>query len=230
MGSALENFHFSGMMITSLGITLILSVLAIAASRRLEMIPSTKLQLTMELVVEGLRDFFSDVMGEYAGRKYLPIVSTLFIYILLSNYSGLLPMSGHLPFLAAPTSSINFPAGLAIVVFFAVQAIGIRETHGIKFYKHLFQPVAFLFPIMLVEEFVRPLSLTLRLYGNIFGEEQVTASFFQLVPIGIPVIMQLLSILMGAIQALVFSLLAGIYISEAAEHGATKHEQLDVHA
>lgn len=230
MGSALENFHFSGMMITSLGITLILSVLAIAASRRLEMIPSTKLQLTMELVVEGLRDFFSDVMGEYAGRKYLPIVSTLFIYILLSNYSGLLPMSGHLPFLAAPTSSINFPAGLAIVVFFAVQAIGIRETHGIKFYKHLFQPVAFLFPIMLVEEFVRPLSLTLRLYGNIFGEEQVTASFFQLVPIGIPVIMQLLSILMGAIQALVFSLLAGIYISEAAEHGAYEHEQLDVHA
>ena len=89
--------------------------------------------------------------------------------------------------------------------------------------------MAFLFPIMLVEEFVRPLSLTLRLYGNIFGEEKVTESFFHLVPLGIPVIMQLLSILMGAIQALVFALLAGIYISEAAEHGAEEHEKLEAH-
>ena len=212
----LEGFTITPMMITSMAITVILSVVAIISSSKLEMVPSTKLQLTMEIIIEKLRDF--------------PIVATLFIYILLSNYSGLLPLSGHLPFLAAPTSSINFPAGLAIVVFFAVQIIGIRETHGIKFYKHLFQPVAFLFPIMLVEEFVRPLSLTLRLYGNIFGEEKVTESFFHLVPLGIPVIMQLLSILMGAIQALVFALLAGIYISEAAEHGAEEHEKLEAHA
>ena len=212
----LEGFTITPMMITSMAITVILSVVAIISSSKLEMVPSTKLQLTMEIIIEKLRDFFSDVMGEYAGRKYLPIVATLFIYILLSNYSGLLPLSGHLPFLAAPTSSINFPAGLAIVVFFAVQIIGIRETHGI--------------PIMLVEEFVRPLSLTLRLYGNIFGEEKVTESFFHLVPLGIPVIMQLLSILMGAIQALVFALLAGIYISEAAEHGAEEHEKLEAHA
>lgn len=230
MMGVLEGFTITPMMITSMAITVILSVVAIISSSKLEMVPSTKLQLTMEIIIEKLRDFFSDVMGEYAGRKYLPIVATLFIYILLSNYSGLLPLSGHLPFLAAPTSSINFPAGLAIVVFFAVQIIGIRETHGIKFYKHLFQPVAFLFPIMLVEEFVRPLSLTLRLYGNIFGEEKVTESFFHLVPLGIPVIMQLLSILMGAIQALVFALLAGIYISEAAEHGAEEHEKLEAHA
>lgn len=223
-----EDFTITPMMITSLGITVFLSVVAIAASSKLEMIPSTKLQLLMEIIIEKLRDFFSEAMGEYAGRKYLPIVATLFIYIMISNYSGLLPMAGHLPFLAAPTSSINFPAGLAIVVFFAVQFIGIRESHGIGFYKHLFQPVAFLFPIMLVEEFVRPLSLTLRLYGNIYGEEAVTHSFFQLVPIGVPVVMQLLSVLMGGIQALVFSLLTGIYISQAAEHGAEGHE-LEAH-
>ncbi len=222
----LNSLGVTSHMITSAGITLILCILAILAGRHLEMVPSTKLQTVMEILVEKLNNFYKDVMGEYAGGKYFPIVCTLFLYILLCNYSGLLPMSGHIPGLAAPTSSINYPAGLAIVVFFAVQTIGIRETHGLKYFKHLLQPVAFLFPLMILEEFVRPLSLTLRLYGNIFGEEAVSSSFFHLVPLGIPVIMQALSVLMGAIQALVFSLLAGVYISEAAEHGAEEFERL----
>lgn len=225
MLETLESMGISSPMITSTVITLILCILAIIAGKNLEMIPSG-IQNVMEIAVEKLSDFFQDVMGEYAGRKYFPIVATLFIYILICNYSGLLPMSGHLPGLEAPTSSINFPAALAIIVFFATQIIGVKETHGIKYYKHLFQPVFFLFPLMLLEEFVRPLSLTLRLYGNIFGEEAVASSFFHLVPLGVPVIMQALSVLMGAIQALVFSLLAGIYIAEAAEHGAEEYEQL----
>ena len=68
---------------------------------------------------------------------------------------------------------------------------------------------------MLLEDLVKPVSLTLRLYGNIFGEETVTSSFFNLVPIGLPVVMQMLSVLMGLVQALVFALLTGIYIKEA---------------
>ncbi|MBQ9973106.1 MAG: F0F1 ATP synthase subunit A, partial [Firmicutes bacterium] len=90
-------------------------------------------------------------------------------------------------------------------------------NHGPKFFLHLFKPFAFLFPIMLIEQFVRPLSLTLRLYGNIYGEEAVVHAFFDLIPIGLPVVMQFLSVLMGLVQALVFSLLSSIYISEAVE-------------
>ena len=86
-----------------------------------------------------------------------------------------------------------------------------------KFFKHLFRPFAFLFPIMLIEQFVRPLSLTLRLYGNVFGEEKVIESFFEMVPLGLPIPLQALSILMGFVQAMVFSLLAAIYIGEAVE-------------
>ncbi|MFR4019302.1 MAG: F0F1 ATP synthase subunit A, partial [Clostridia bacterium] len=86
---------------------------------------------------------------------------------------------------------------------------------GLRFYKHLLQPFAFLLPLMLLEDLVKPVSLTLRLYGNIFGEETVTSSFFNLVPIGLPVVMQMLSVLMGLVQALVFALLTGIYIKEA---------------
>jgi len=216
MIETLNGMGITNAMITSTVITIILCVLAILAGRNMQMIPSG-LQNLAEAGIEKLHAFFCDVMGEYAGRKYFPLVGTLFIYIVVCNYSGLLPFAGHCPGLQAPTSSINFPLALAVIVFFAVQIIGIREHHGIRFYKHLFQPVAFLFPIMLLEEFVRPVSLTLRLYGNIYGEEMVVSSFFGLVPLGLPIIMQALSVLMGLVQGLVFSLLAGIYISEAAE-------------
>ena len=104
---------------------------------------------------------------------------------------------------------------LAVVVFIAFNAIGIKEHHGLRYYKHWLQPFAFLLPLMLVEDFVKPVSLTFRLYGNVFGEETVTHELFQLFPVGLPVVMQFLSVLMGLIQALVFSLLAAIYIKEA---------------
>lgn len=216
MIETLSSIGITSGMVTSTVITIILSVIAIVAGRRLEMIP-TGGQAAVEIAVEKLRDFFVDLMGEYSGRKYFPLMATLFIYILVCNYSGLLPLSGHLPGLAAPTSSANFPLGLAIVTFCATQYVGVKEHHGLRYFKHFFKPVAFIFPLMIIEEFVRPFSLTFRLYGNVFGEEAVTEQLFEMAPLGVPVVMQLLSVLMGLIQALVFSLLAGIYIAEAAE-------------
>ncbi len=221
----LNSMGVTNAMITSTVITLILCFLAILAGRHMEMIPSG-LQNVMEIIVDGLDHFFRDLMGEYAGRKYFPLVATLFIYVLICNYSGLLPLSGELPGLKAPTSSINFPLALALIVFCSIQYVGIKETHGLKYYKHLLLPIAVLFPLMLLEDLVKPVSLTIRLYGNIFGEESVTNVFFGMVPIGLPVIMQIFSVLMGLIQAMVFALLAGVYISEAAEHGAEEHERL----
>ena len=217
MIEALQKIGFTNALSTSAGITLVLCVIAIIGSRRIETIPNSKIQNALEAGIEKLYHFFEDIMGEYACKRYFPLVATLFIYILVCNYSGLLPMSGHLPGLAAPTSSFNFPLGLAVVVFLFTQYVGIRESHGVKFFKHLFRPFAFLFPIMLIEQFVRPLSLTLRLYGNVFGEEKVIESFFEMVPLGLPIPLQALSILMGFVQAMVFSLLAAIYIGEAVE-------------
>jgi len=215
MMDALYEIGVTSQMVTSTVITLFISTVVIIAGRHMQMIPSG-LQNIMEIVVEKLQNFYISVMGEYAGRKYFPLVATLFIYILVCNYSGLLPFAGHLQGLAAPTSSINFPLGMALIVFVATLVVGLVENRGPKYFKSLFRPVPFLFPIMLLEQLVHPVSLTLRLYGNIFGEEAVVASFFELAPLGIPIIMQALSVLMGLIQALVFSLLAGIYISEAA--------------
>lgn len=225
MLNALYSIGMTDPMITSSVITIVLCVIAIAAGRRLEMIP-TGLQNVVELAVGKLHSFFTDIMGEYACRKYFPIVGTLFIYILVCNYSGLLPLAGELKGFKPPTSDVNFPLALALVVFVALQVIGIKESHGLRYYKHFFKPVAFIFPLMIIEELVRPVSLTFRLYGNISGEEAVVAAFNDIFPVGLAVIMQFLSVLMGLIQALVFSLLAAIYIAEAAEH---EEEHLPVH-
>ncbi len=153
-------------------------------------------------------------LWEKKAKQYFPILGTFFFLILLSNYSGLLPLSGHLPGLAAPTSTISVTAGFAIVVFFLTHFFGIKEK-GLPYFKHFLQPMAFLLPLMIVEELVRPLSLSLRLYGNTFGDEMITSQLFQMVPFGIPLLMQLLAVLMGLIQAFVFTLLTAVYIGGA---------------
>lgn len=214
MIEAMNSIGLTDGMITSLAITIILCGLSIFAGRRLQTVPSG-FQNFAEWAVGSLYNFFEGIMGAKACRQYFPLIATLFIYILFCNYAGLLPASGHIPGLAAPTGSINCPMAMAIIVFVTMFAAGIREHHGLGYFKHYFKPFAFLFPLMVLEDLVKPVSLTLRLYGNIFGEHTVTGSFFDLVPIGLPVIMQALSVLMGLIQALVFSLLAAIYIKEA---------------
>ena len=214
MMETLSNLGISSGMVTSAVITVLLCILSIITGRRLQTVPSG-LQNAVEWAIEGLYGFFEEIMGSRACKRYFPLVGTLFIYILIANYSGLLPGAGHVAGLAPPTASINCTAAMAITVFIAVQIVGIRENHGLRYYKHLLKPFAFLLPLMILEELVRPLSLTLRLYGNIFGEDTITATIFEMVPIGVPVIMQFLSVLMGLVQALVFALLTAIYIKEA---------------
>ncbi len=212
----LESMGITEGMVTSTVITIILCVVAILAGRNMQMIPSG-LQNVAEMAIGKMYSFFEGIMGKKLCKQYFPIIATLFIYILFCNYSGLLPASGELPGLQAPTSSLNCTSAMAIFVFFMTTFVGLRANRGPKFFKHLFKPVAFLFPLMIVEMLVRPLSLMMRLYGNIYGEETVTHHFFTMIPIGLPVVMQLLSVLMGLSQALVVSLLTAIYFTEAGE-------------
>ena len=214
MMETLNSIGITSGMITSTVITLLLCGISIYAGKRIQTVPSG-FQNFAEWAIESLYNFFEGIMGSRACRQHFPLIATLFIYILICNYSGLLPASGHIPGLAAPTGSINCTMAMAIIVFVTMFAVGIKEHHGLGYFKHYFKPFAFLFPLMILEDLVKPVSLTLRLYGNIFGEHTVTQSFFDLIPIGLPVVMQALSVLMGLIQALVFSLLASIYIKEA---------------
>ena len=217
MMANLNEMGITSGMITSTVITIILCVIAVLAGRNMQLKEPGRLQNMVEIGIGKLYGFFEGIMGKKLCRQYFPIVGTLFIYILFCNYSGLLPAAGELPGLKPPTASINCTAAMAIFVFFMTMFVGIRANRGPKYFKHLFKPFAFLFPLMVIEMVVRPLSLTMRLYGNVFGEETVTHQFFTMVPIGPPVVMQALSVLMGLVQALVFSLLTAIYFTEAGE-------------
>ncbi len=220
-----QELTLNSTIVTMWGIMAIILIVFIVGARNPKMRPHG-LQNALEKIIEMLMNFVSGIMGPKRARQYFPLLATLFIVILLSNYSGLLPLSGHLPGLKAPSSSLGVTAGLAIVVFFATHILGIK-THGLKYFKTFLQPVAPLLPLMILEAFIRPLSLSLRLYGNIYGEESVTAQFFGLVPLLVPIVMQALSLLMGFVQAMVFTLLSCIYISEATESEEEEEEALE---
>lgn len=198
---------------TMWGIMIFILLVSYLATKNLKRVP-TGVQNFMETIIEAILNFFGDLMGEKQAKKYLPLLASLFIFILVSNYSGLLPGAGHISGFKAPTSNLSITAGLAIVVFFSTHFFGIKEK-GLGYFKHFIQPMPFMLPLNIIEEFVRPLSLSLRLYGNIFGEELVIASLFALVPLFVPLPMMILSLLFGFIQAFVFTLLTAIYIGGA---------------
>ncbi|MBR5430170.1 MAG: F0F1 ATP synthase subunit A [Firmicutes bacterium] len=205
-------------MVTMTVISALLVLVCWRGTRHMEDRPGG-LQNALEKVVEFLLDFFGDVMGPELARRYLPYLGSMFLLILLCNYSGLLPLSGKLPGLAAPTNMLSITAGLALCTFLVTQYTGLHE-HGLIGYSHHFtRPIIVLCPLFLLEEIVHPVSLSLRLFGNIYGEETVTEYMAALAPVIAPLVLHILSLLLGLVQALVFTLLSGIYISMAASEG-----------
>lgn len=169
-----------------------------------------------EIVVEALLGLMEGVLGDKA-VKYFPLIGALFIYIFTCNIIGLIPG------LAPPTENINTNAACAILVFLYYNYLGIRE-HGIKRYvKHLLGPVIWLGPLMLIIELishlVRPVSLSVRLFGNMTGDHMVLGVFTELTKLVIPVIFLGLGLFISLIQAFVFSLLSIVYIGLATEEG-----------
>jgi F-type H+-transporting ATPase subunit a len=194
-------------------VMLILLVLAKLAVSSVKLIP-TGGQNFFEVVVGGWEDFMVDVMGE-EGRPYFPLVFTLFFYILLMNWMGLVPG------MMAPTSNINTPLSMALIVFVATHIVGFKE-HGLHYGKHFVGPVAALAPLMIPIEIIghlaRVLSLTFRLFGNILGEDLVVAILFVLAGFYLaPLPMMVLGIFTSFVQAFIFSLLTMLYISAALE-------------
>ena len=175
-----------------------------------------KLQNVIETGVEYLDNFFADILGKKKSRKYFTFLASLFIFIIFSNYSGMIPGVGITDYVKAPTASLSVTAALGIVTFLFLQISGIR--HNAKHYfKHFVTPMFFMLPLLLLDEIIKPASLALRLYGNIFGEEMVTEELYHIFPIGAPVVMMVLSLLFCALQAMVFTMLVSIYLDEVTE-------------
>lgn len=230
-----ENVVFSW--IIALGLVTV----ALWGLRRKSEIPGP-FQNFLEWVVEALEGFITDVLGA-RGKKYIPFIGTLFLYILCQNLIGIVPG------MKSSTSSLNTTVALAVTVFFYVQWTGLRENGIFGYIDHLMGSprdlvgwimVPMNLPLHVLEEFIKPLSLSLRLFGNILGEDSLIAAFVGLgiaalsfvhLPFGLPLQFPflLLALLTGSIQAVVFSLLSTIYISLMLPHEEHEHAGSTTH-
>ncbi len=203
-------------------VVLFLIVSALVIGRKLRKVeerlipePKTTLVNLFETAVENILGLMEGILGHDA-PKYLPLIGTLFIYIFLCNILALIP--GFLP----PTDNINTNLAMSLTVFVYYHVMGIK-SHGIRRYaKHFLGPILWLGPLVAVIELighcVRPVSLSLRLFGNITGDHLVLGIFSDLTPILVPVVFLALGLFVSFIQAFVFSLLSMIYISLATAH------------
>jgi F-type H+-transporting ATPase subunit a len=217
-------------------IMVLIVLLAAMLARGISMVPSRG-QNALEYVYEGLANFATSLGGP-AARRYLPIFAALFIFILLANWSGLVPGVGRIEFLRAPTSDLNVTIGLALFSFFLFQAEGIRrlgprEYFGKFFSLRPFREEGFLAGLIalyvgVIEfmlEFVKPVTLAMRLFGNIYGGEVALGVITALTIAVIPVAMVGLEVLLNFMQALIFSVLTLMYTLIAIEsHHVEEHE------
>ena len=197
----------------------ILLIFAFLGSRNVEQIPRGW-QNFMESVVEFVTDIAKDQLGESFYREWVPFIGTLFLFIFGCNWAGaIIPWKLiQLPEgeLAAPTNDINTTIALSLLTSLAYFYAGLSKK-GLGYFKHYIEPIPLLFPIKVLEDFTKPLSLSFRLFGNVLADELTISVLTALVPLIIPLPIMLLGIFAGSVQALIFSTLAAAYIAEALE-------------
>ena len=197
---------------------------ALLATRRMEKIPRGS-QAFVEIIVEGMYNFLHDILGRHTAR-YLPFFGTLFFFILVMNLWGLLPL------MESPTHYMNTTLSMAVVVFVMYNFEGLRMKK-LGYFKHYFEPLflaPLMFPLHVIGEFVRPLSLSIRLYGNLTGEGLtlavlvfLTPWIYGMIPVPLHLFMVFLAILFSTIQATIFTMLSTVYLSLAIEEHEEDH-------
>lgn len=165
-------------------------------------------QNLLEVLITGIRDQIKEVSHQQPGR-YLPFVGTLFLFIAMANLLNVVP--GYM----APTGSLSTTTALAICVFIAVPLYGIAYEGPVTYLKHYIRPTWLMLPFNIVGEISRTIALAVRLYGNIMSGTVIVAILLSLTPYFFPVVMQLLGLLTGMIQAYIFAVLAMVYIASA---------------
>ena len=168
-----------------------------------------------EYMAESVYGMVEGAMGEKNAARFFPLIGALWLFILFNNLFALIPG------FSAPTDSLKTNVGLALFVFLLTHYYGLKE-HGLAYLKHFLGPSPALIPLMLPIEIIshiaRPMSLAVRLMGNMMADHKVVMSFFALVPILVPLPFLLLGLLVCLIQALVFCTLTMVYIGMAIEH------------
>ncbi len=220
------DYHHNGHIFMTVLVMLLVIVFSLVARAQLMtamrredqgMIPDAHLSFRnfFEIIAEKIYGLCESVMGKHNAERFFPIIGTLFVFIFTSNFIGLIP--GILP----STENLNTTLALGAFVFLYYNYVGIKE-HGAGYLKHFLGPVWYLAPLLLVIELAshvfRPISLGLRLRGNIMGDHIVLGIFNDLLPYLIPVIFYAMGLFVALVQAFVFCLMTMVYISLAASH------------
>ncbi|MBU3966469.1 MAG: F0F1 ATP synthase subunit A [Euryarchaeota archaeon] len=181
--------------------------------------PISRTQNLIETIVDYMRSQIRDITDDDPDI-YLPFSGTLFLFIAVSNLLSIVP--GFYP----PTGSLYTTAGLAICVFFAVHIYGISKMGYISYFRRYMQPTVFMLPFNIIGELSRTLALAVRLFGNIMSGTMIVAMLLSITPFFVPVVMQVLGILIGLIQAYIFAILATVYIASATRVHQIKPQEL----
>jgi F-type H+-transporting ATPase subunit a len=215
---------------------IIVLVLALTATRNLSVDNPSKLQNFMEWVVEFVHNLAASTMPLDKAKKYISLGMTIILFIFVSNLLGLpfgivthhehgltlfgYKIEGHeFAWWKSPTADLSVTSGLAVVVFFLIHYLGIKNNTK-HYFKHYFEPFWFFFPLNLIKVFSKPLTLALRLFANIFAGEVLIATILMAGVFGTPLLLawQGFSLFVGAIQAFLFTILTMVYISESTVH------------
>ena len=188
--------------------SVIVLLVAVIATRNLQLVPRSRWQNFIEMIVEGLLAQIDSTIGP-KGRQVAPLVITLFVYLLISNWVGLVPG------FTSPTNDINCTLGLALMIVLAVNVIGIRNKGFFGHFSHLIKPGILFLPINLIEEVSKPITLSARLFGNIMAGEILIFVLNKLVPYLIPDIWIAFSIFVGVVQAGIFTMMSMTYLANA---------------
>lgn len=228
----LFGFDITNSIATSWVISALTVIFVVLATRKLLLKGKlTRLQMFLELLVEGLYGIVESIAGTTKAKLFFPLVMTFFIFIVPSNWSGLLPGAGSvgfqgmfqgkevfIPILRGPTADINTALALAIITMVVVQVYGFKFL-GLSYLKKFFNftnPInAFVGILELVSEFSKIISFTFRLFGNIFAGEVLISVMSFLLPLGLPIPFYGLEVFVGVIQGLVFMMLSTVFMNNA---------------
>jgi F-type H+-transporting ATPase subunit a len=206
------HIHLPDHVVMAIFVAVLLTVFALWFRSRISVDNPGKLQLALEGILSGLIEMLDENIG-HRGREFLGLVGTLGLFILVSNLLGLIP------FFSSPTVSLNMPVGCALVTFLFYNYQGIRAQGAVNYFKHFLGPLlplaVIMLPIEIISHLSRVLSLSIRLFGNIFGEELVVLVLGSLVPFLVPVPMMLFGVFGSLLQAFVFVMLTMIYLGGA---------------
>ena len=165
-------------------------------------------QNLLEVIVGYIRQQVKEITQQNPD-PFIPFLGTLFLFISISNLLAIIP--GYHP----PTGSLSTTSALAICVFFAIPIFGIAKKGGLAYFKHYLEPSIFMAPFNVIGDFSRTLALAVRLFGNVMSGTLIAGVLLIIAPLFVPIIMQVLGLLIGQIQAYIFTVLATVYIASA---------------